>query len=83
MAQAVTDWAGAGAVRTIGVRFTALVRLKDTVTCKGRVLAKSPAPTRHENIDDAHTVDLEIWAETQKGEKVVTGRATVALPSRV
>ena len=82
VAQAVTDWAGAGTVRKLGVRFTALVRLKDTVTCKGRVLAKSPAPTQHADINDAHTVDLEIWAETQKGEKVVTGRATVALPSR-
>ena len=75
VAQAVTDWAGAGTVRKIGVRFTALVRLKDMVTCKGRVLAKSSK-------DDGHTVDIEIWAETQKGEKVVTGRATVALPSR-
>jgi acyl dehydratase len=76
VAQAVTDWAGAGSVRKIGVRFTALVRLKDTVTCKGRVLAKSSK-------DDVHTVELEIWAETQKGEKVVTGKATVALPSRI
>ncbi len=76
VAQAVTDWAGAGTVRKIGVRFTALVRLKDIVTCKGRVLAKSSK-------DDVHTVDLEIWAETQKGEKVVTGKATVALPSRI
>jgi acyl dehydratase len=76
VAQTVTDWAGAGTVRKIGVRFTALVRLRDTVTCKGRVTAKSSK-------DDAHTVDLEIWAETQKGDKVVTGRATVALPSRI
>jgi acyl dehydratase len=75
VAQAVTDWAGAGTVRKIGVRFTALVRLKDTVTCKGRVLAKSSK-------DDVHTVDVEIWAETQKGDKVVSGKATVALPSR-
>jgi acyl dehydratase len=75
VAQAVTDWAGAGTVRKIGVRFTALVRLKDTVTCKGRVLGKSSK-------DDVHTVDLEIWAETQRGDRVVTGKATVALPSR-
>src|SRR6266498_2601420 len=61
VAQAVTDWAGAGTVRKIGVRFTALVRLKDTVTCKGRVLAKSSK-------DDVHTVEVEIWAETQKGD---------------
>jgi hypothetical protein len=27
-------------------------------------------------------VELDIWAENGKGEKVVTGKATVALPSR-
>ena len=75
VAQAVTDWSGAGTVRKIGVRFTALVRLKDVVTCKGRVLSKSSK-------DDVHTVDVEIWAENPRGEKVVSGKATVALPSR-
>jgi len=32
--------------------------------------------------DDTHLVELEIWAENQRAEKVVTGKATVALPSR-
>ncbi len=40
--QLVTDWAGAGNVRKLAVRFAGLVRLKDTITCRGRVLAKSP-----------------------------------------
>jgi acyl dehydratase len=75
VAQAVTDWAGAGSVKKIGVRFTGLVRLNDTVTCRGRVLEKSSK-------DGVHTVELEIWAENQRGEKVVTGKATVGLPSR-
>ena len=69
--QVVTDWAGAGDVRKLGVRFAGLVRLKDTITCRGRVLGKS---------DDL--VDLELWAENQRGEKVVTGKATVTLPPR-
>lgn len=75
VAQALTDWAGAGTVRRLGVRFAALVRLKDTVTCRARVLAKTSK-------DDRHLVDVEVWAENQRGEKVVTGRATLALPSR-
>jgi acyl dehydratase len=75
VAQVVTDWAGAGAVRKIGVRFAGLVRLKDVITCRGRVVDKSSK-------DGVHTVDLELWAENQKGEKVVTGRATVGLPAR-
>jgi acyl dehydratase len=75
VAQAVTDWAGAGRVRRIGVRFTGLVRLEDVITCRGRILGKSSK-------DDVNLIDLEIWAENQKGEKVVTGKATVAVPSR-
>ena len=61
VAQATTDWAGAGTVRKLGVRFAALVRLKDVVTCRGRVLAKSSK-------DDVNLVELEVWAENQRGE---------------
>ncbi len=75
VAQAVTDWAGAGTVRKIGVRFAALVRLKDVVTCRGRVLSTSTK-------DGLNLVELEIWAENQRAEKIVTGRATVSLPAR-
>jgi acyl dehydratase len=75
VAQAVTDWAGAGSVRKIGVRFAALVRLKDKVTCRGRVVAASQK-------DGVNLVELDVWAENGKGEKVVTGKATVALPAR-
>ena len=75
VAQCVTDWAGAGSVKKIGVRFAGLVRLKDVITCTGRVLSKSSK-------DGQHTVELELSAENEKGEKVVTGKATVALPAR-
>ena len=75
VAQSLTDWAGAGTVRKISVRFTGLVRLKDIVTCQGRVLAKSSK-------DGLRLCELEIWAENQKGEKVVTGKATLALAAR-
>ncbi len=74
-AQALTEWAGAGTVRKLGVRFAALVRLKDTVTCHGRVVGKSSP-------DDTHLVEVEIWADNQRGEKIITGKATLALPSR-
>ena len=75
VAQSVTDWAGAGSVKKLGVRFAGLVRLKDVVTCRGRIVSKSSK-------DDVNLVELELWAENQKAEKVVTGRATVALPVR-
>ena len=76
VAQAVTDWSGAGTVRKIGVRFAALVRLEDVVTCRGRVLGKS-------STNGEHLCELEIAAENQRGEKVVPGTATIALPARV
>src|SRR5437899_10369970 len=38
--QALTDWAGAGSLRKLGVRFAAPVRLKDIVTCTVRVYTK-------------------------------------------
>ena len=78
LAQSVTDWFGVGTVRKLGVRFAALVRLGDVVTCKGKVVAKHPSVggTR------PSLVDLELWAENQKGEKVITGKATAALVSR-
>ena len=75
VAQSVTDWLGAGTVRKVGVRFTALVRLKDVITCTGRVVG-----TNEKNGE--RLVELEVWAENQRGEKVVTGRATAALQSR-
>ena len=77
VAQSVTDWVGVGRVRRISVRFAALVRLGDVITCRGRVTAKRAPQGREDG-----QVDLELWAENQKSEKVVTGRATVALPSR-
>src|SRR5256886_17478499 len=75
VAQAITDWAGAGTVRKVGVRFAALVRLTDVVTCRGRVLSK---PSK----DDADLVFPEAGAANQRREKVVRGRATVALASQ-
>jgi len=78
VAQSVTDWTGVGTVRKIGVRFAALVRPGDIVTCRGKAVAKRPAKDSQEE----NLVDLEVWAENQKGEKVVTGKATVALNSR-
>ena len=30
----------------------------------------------------AYLAELDVWAENQKGDKVVTGKATVSLPAR-
>jgi acyl dehydratase len=77
VAQSVTDWVGVGRVGKLSVRFAALVRLGDVITCRGKVLEKRPAKSGRDQ-----DVDLELWADNQKGEKVITGRATVTLASR-
>jgi acyl dehydratase len=78
VAQSVTDWLGVGTVRKISVRFAGLVRLGDVITCRGAVVARRPAKDGH----GQNLVDLELWAENEKGEKVVVGKATAALASR-
>src|SRR2546428_6515574 len=62
VAQAVTDWANAGTVRKLRVRFAALVRLNDDVTCRGSLLAKS-------SNDEANLVGLEARALYDEAEK--------------
>jgi acyl dehydratase len=79
VAQSVTDWLGAGTVQKLAVRFAGLVRLEDVITCRGRVVAKRPAK---EAGRDPGAADLELWAENQRGERVITGKATVLLLSR-
>ena len=78
VAQSVTDWLGVGSVRKLNVRFAAIVRLGDVVTCRGKIVAKRPP----KDGDGPYLVDLELWAENQKGEKVITGKAVAVLPSR-
>ena len=48
------------------------------ITCRGKVVARRPPKEG----DGPVLVDLELWAENQKGEKVVTGKTTAALVSR-
>jgi acyl dehydratase len=62
-----------GDLRKFGVRFIGMVRPGDVITCEGRVLETQ--------IDgDRQVVSCEVWASTQKGEKVVVGQAEYAIP---
>jgi acyl dehydratase len=54
------------------------LRLGDEATCRGKVVVKRPS----KDGDGLYLVDLDLWAENQKGEKVITGKATAALISR-
>jgi acyl dehydratase len=56
--------AGPAAVRRLKVRFAAIVRPGDELTCRGVV-------REHR----AGRVVLDVWAENQRGEKVTSGEA--------
>lgn len=71
LGQLLTDWltSGRGGKLTrLRVRFQAMVRPGDMLTCRG---VKSAAQEGTERLD--------IWIENQRGERVVTGDAEVSL----
>tara|TARA_B100000315_G_C14281178_1_gene453110 strand:- start:214 stop:648 length:435 start_codon:yes stop_codon:yes gene_type:complete len=73
--QLVTDWAGNDALKRLGVRFAAITWPGDVITCKGTVVKKYQK-------EGKSLVDCEFYTENQKGQKTVTGSATVQLPSK-
>jgi acyl dehydratase len=72
LSRAITDWLGDPArLRSLKVRFSAMVRPGDTVTCRGTVTAVDPG---------AGTATLKVWVENQRGEKVLGhGEALITL----
>lgn len=74
LGQFLTDLAGAENVRRLSVRFAAMVRLGDLLTCRGTVKAIAQQP------DGRGLVTLDVAAVNQKGEAVTHGEAEVYLP---
>jgi acyl dehydratase len=68
LGQYVAGIAGPENVRRLQVRFGAMVRPDDVLTCKGTV----------RDVDGGRAT-LEVWAENQAGEKVTTGEAEVEI----
>jgi len=73
LGQQLTAWVPQQQLRGFSARFVAMAFPGDTITCRGRVAAKS-------EVDGERRVELELSAENQDGRKVLTGRAEVALP---
>ncbi len=68
LGQYVVGIAGPASVRRLKARFTAIVVPGDELTCKGVVRAAENG-----------RASLEIWADNQRGETVVSGEAEVEL----
>ena len=69
MAQFLGDWLKGGRLTRLAVRFVKLVWPGDVLSCKGRVLA------RRRDDQGRYYVDVDLWAENQKGELVLKGHA--------
>jgi acyl dehydratase len=68
LGQYVAGVAGPERIRRLNVRFGAMVRPDDVLTCKGTV----------REVDGNRAV-IDVWAENQEGEQVTTGEAEVEI----
>jgi acyl dehydratase len=76
MCSLVTNWMGDHAfLKRLRADMRRFNTFGDVTYCKGTVSKKYV-------VDGAHAVDIEIWAENQRGELTAPGLATVILPSR-
>ncbi|HZI11098.1 MAG TPA: MaoC family dehydratase [Myxococcus sp.] len=72
LGQLISDWARGGQMRRYNVRFIKMVWPGDTVVCKGRVSDRHGTGGRY-------FVDIDLWAENQRGELVMKGGAQIQL----
>ncbi len=71
----VTNWVGHKALKKFGVNFRSVTLPKDVITVKGAV-------TKKYSEGGENCIDIDVIAENQRGEKVIVGNATAALPSK-
>lgn len=61
-------------VERLKVRYIGMVRLGDTLTCKGKVVQIAQEAQKT-------AITLECWAQNQRGEPVTTAEAVVCVPA--
>ncbi|HEY6105204.1 MAG TPA: MaoC family dehydratase [Anaeromyxobacteraceae bacterium] len=70
LGELVVDWLRGARLRRFSARFVKIVWPGDVITCRGRVVDRRfEEPGRY-------AVDIEAWAENQRGELVVRGLVT-------
>jgi len=72
LGQLISDWARGGQLRRYHVRFIKMVWPGDTIVCKGRISDRHGEGGRY-------FVEVELWAENQRGELVMKGHSTIQL----
>ena len=76
LCQLITDWIGEqGVISKFSCNYRGMNFPGEALTCRGKVTMKYVE-------DNKHFLECESWVENPKGEKTVTGRAVVIVPSR-
>ncbi len=70
LGQLVTDWGKGGQLKKFSARFSRMLWPSDTLVCKGRIF------DRHGH-NGHYYLELELWAENQRGELAAKGHATL------
>lgn len=72
LGQVITDWSRGTTLVSFAVRYSKLIWPGDTLVCKGRV-------TDRWGTGGSYFIELEVWAENQKGELALKGQAVLKL----
>ena len=76
LAQLLTEWCGdSGKLKRLEVDFRRSIQPGDTLQCTGIV-------TDIQNVDQENQVSMDVYIETQNGERALQGTALVLLPNR-
>ncbi|MDI6814735.1 MAG: MaoC/PaaZ C-terminal domain-containing protein, partial [Dehalococcoidales bacterium] len=76
LGQLMTDWIGEqGSLRKLSCSYKGMNFPGEALTCRGKVTKKYVEYRQH-------YVECNLWVENEKGEKTVSGTATVILPAR-
>ncbi len=76
LSQLLTDWIGElGTLRKLTCNYRGINFPGEALTCKGKVNQKYVE-------DGERYVVCSVWAENSQGEKTVTGKATIIMPTR-
>jgi len=73
LGELVVDWLRGARLRRYAARFVKIVWPGDVITCRGRVV------DRRSEGSGVYAIDLEVWAENQRGELVLKGLVTAQL----
>ena len=73
LARMLTNWTAQRNLREFGVRFSAITRVGERITCTGRVAAKLER-------DGERLVRVEVKTTNEAGEVKLAGDALIALP---